>query len=48
MAISDMVGFWLGQFEVQFTVAISNMECSLLGYFEGKFTVTISNVVVLD
>ena len=43
VVISNKVG--LGQFEVQFTVAIRNVVSSRLGHFEGKFTVAISNVV---
>jgi len=39
--INNKVGFCLGQFEVQFTVAISTVECSWLGYFRGQFTVAI-------
>jgi len=39
VAISNTVGFCLGEFEVQFTVVISNVECSCLGYFEGYYLV---------
>ena len=45
MAISNKVGFCLGELEVQFNVAISNYLGSCHSQFEAKFTGAISDLV---